>query len=402
MKDFVSIIYLRTPAQEDGVALLKRCDADGYVLPGRNRWVAILHAGEGLEMPAALRDANQGVLLHYFVAGSDGWGFELYQQGQRLISYGTESETTCNVDLVLELVGSIPANRATLQSLLNHPTRMPAAEVVAEAMGLPFYDALSQFDFMHESLDLYPEFRGAISCTRANRPRGRLVDAPTWRQFPAGLCGTAQQTRTASRKLVRQAWKDGSWDAALRAALYADESESELIVIEADRWFPDPSDEVWRMYWIADEISKASVSKSDEERVAKGERCERLILEGFQHFWFAIAMIRRIPYVGQRERGLTFGDFGKACFLHFLEWLPEFQKLGDRIVSHEREVSYVEADDCPLWADPFIFWLRGQGWSRSHDDIKRQYGGDLVRAMLDEGIIRRVKDRYAFEEDWKP
>jgi len=401
VEDFVSIVYLRTPAQEDGVALLKRCDAEGYVLPGRNRWVAILPSGDGLEIPDALLQANQGVLLHYFVAGEQGWRFAVYRQAVPLILYGTEAETSCNVDLLLELVGSVPANRATLQAMLNHPTRMPAAEVVAEALGLPFYDALSQFDFMHESLDRYPEFRGVISCTRANQPRGKLVASPTWRHFPAGLCGTAQQTRKATRKLVQQAWKDGSWDAALRAAHYVDESEAELIVIGADRWFPDPDEEVWRMYWLADELMNVS-GKSKEEVIKQGERCEQLILQGFRHFWFAIAMIERIPPVRLLERGLSFEDFGRACFLHFLEWLPEFQKLGDRIVNQEREVSYVEASDCPLWADPFLTLLRGQGWSRSHDDIKMLYGGDLVRAMLDEGIIRQVKDRYAFKEDWKP
>ena len=87
MSEFSESYHLEAGDQQAGIHLLRRAHLEGFVFPPQRGWVSIIPRSSFGQLPDALVQANQGVLLRYLLDEDAGWMLEVFTDPQLASHY---------------------------------------------------------------------------------------------------------------------------------------------------------------------------------------------------------------------------------------------------------------------------------------------------------------------------
>ncbi len=188
------------------------------------------------------------------------------------------------------------------------------------------------------------------------------MDAKHPLHVPECFFGSTPQTRQACNELVREAWTDGTWRAAIarRSFCSIDDHAGPIVVRSEDRGSPGYVDGEWNSPSATWQVNALLECPFDQYKLyeADPKRQSELFLEGIQHGWFVLALLegdqRYLPFLLQ---GLPGVSRSSTEFRHgvvrpmidgFFDWLPVLGTLNSRlaIVSRKNGVAFPGLAKC--------------------------------------------------------
>jgi hypothetical protein len=156
MREFSESYHLRAGALEDSAGLLASAGLAGYAFPAENGWASFVAEGTPFVPNDALREANEGMLLHWAYAG-DAWEFRLYEGSRLLYEYSCDwadgdirfSRGPSHVQLKRALGMDLAGLKGTAGQQIMQPESLKEiynlrpAHAFADALGLTHYANLA-------------------------------------------------------------------------------------------------------------------------------------------------------------------------------------------------------------------------------------------------------------------
>jgi hypothetical protein len=200
-------------------------------------------------------------------------------------------------------------------------------------------------------------------------------------QLPAFLYGTKKDTRAASRRICRQAWKAGTWKKVF-ADLQLIEFETKPGWIVVNRIMEKLSEPRvrWNMTWICESMRNLAREKRSYEKA------QRLNIEGMSSFWYTVAMLDQYADLGGPV-GTHIVEWRIELLKQYVNWLPELVGLAKHFV-HELMVNM----DGKLparhqWYANIVTCAREVGFDLHWGQVIDAYEWDIITALLDKSII---------------
>jgi hypothetical protein len=446
MSNWSESYHLRSDDQAAGVALLQRAGLSGFVYPPANGWVTLFAEGAPFNLNRELVKANEGALLYLWFAEDGGWGFAL-ASGPRVVSaYACRWENGVSVSagklrlgaLCSELAAlGLPGDlRDTLEPLLlsvteenlfsfNAEDPAPQRHEFAGLLGVTNYEYFT-YDALVEEADeeelagegvifvegerkrppksAGPRFPPFLRLFRAEEEPEAAVQKPqapaVTLLFPRILHGDAATVKRAWKKVVKQAWRAGSWGDLLTRLEMVPFHELPGPVCVAWSNLPGTlraGDAVWRAYWLGEVLKDVAIRDRDAPDVDKMDRLDTLMLAGMEHFWFTLGLLE--PYNGSFNlahwrRRRPSEDVQRDYVRGFVRWLPEFMAIKNRLGDNWFGDPTTHTD----WTHNIEVTVRQAGLAHGKKG-GGFYAGDLVRGLLRDGIITPDGDRYRLRGD---
>jgi hypothetical protein len=457
MSNWSESYHLRSDDQADGVNLLQRAGLSGYVYPPANDWVTLFAEGAPFNLNRELVKANEGALLYLCFAEDGGWGFAL-ASGPRVVSaYACRWENGVSVSAGKLRLGALcgefaalglPGDlRASLEPLLLSVTEenlfsfsaedpAPQRHEFAALLGVTNYEYLTYDSLVEEADEEELAGEGVVS-VEGNRKRPRAPAGPRFPPFlrlfraeeeperaamhkpqapavtflfPRILHGDAATVKRAWKKVVKQAWKAGSWGDLLTGLEMVPFHELPRPVCVG--WLHGPArlhtgDAVWRMYRVGETLKDVALDDRDAPDVEKMERLDTLMLAGAEHFWFILGLLENSCgsfNLGHWPRRRSEEDVHRDYPRAFVRWLPELLKIRDRLGNN----TFGDVNVPPMdWSFNIQVTVQLAGLGAlegvvtdvrdlAHAPVR------LVHALLREGIIEPDGDRYRLRGDAGP
>ena len=420
MSEFTETYHLRSDQQLIGLELLDRAGLHGYVFPPQDGWMMVLAEGrlfaDNLELVTHNRQSD--VLMRIIYAEDHGWFCEFFAGPQRAAaiqqSWDTHRDFKLTEDFV-NVVSSLLDLTAEQQQELNRA-------VEAIAAGSEGIEAVNRFarviqlgdDFRNNSYDQVaaeyneqsPDFAGAReilpnrSFASKSNPLNPNRELPEY-LFPRALYGDQATTRRAIRKMVKQAWKQGSWLPVVQEADLVPFSDFPgEIYIEACPMYLKPQAPAWRLYDFNRALMDACTPTPGSSDLADREKRYRtMISEGMTYLWFTIGLLnsdlRKFSLV--RDRG-HYEEVCREMLVAYVRWLPEIQLLAPRI----RNMSSFISTRQEVWSNNLAHVAAIAGWEFDSEIFQEQFGSRNLAYLLHEKVIVPVGDRYEVSPQYHP
>ena len=201
--------------------------------------------------------------------------------------------------------------------------------------------------------------------------------------FPRCLYGTKQVTRAASRKMCRQAWREGTWESVFAGLEMVPFQENAGWIVLTHGWSRLPEPRLrWNLNWTSEDLMNLAGKDQDWEKQ------HALNIEGMNSLWYAVAMLGHRPGFcnNGNENANEWYRTMVQCYVH---WLPEFCMLADYFVPDEL-ANNRELFTCD-WASVILWCTHQLGTTIPLGQIT---DGDIVTALLDLSVVERDGDRY--------
>jgi hypothetical protein len=205
------------------------------------------------------------------------------------------------------------------------------------------------------------------------------------------------------RRASQAAWKAGNWsstDAGEQLSVLKGRGPI-VICNDALPWRSQRTEQLWQLNWIA-EVAPASPDSLQVE----WEKQLDLVLSGMRRLWFTVGMLAR-GYAGfyfTSHRSLfASGDYSEHAIdtvlvpwlERYVAWLPELLMLQDRFVRADRHVGLSSLHGSAWFSIGLLIahhcGLVSEGQFQS---LSATPSESLVDALMDDGVIRRVGDRF--------
>ena len=244
--------------------------------------------------------------------------------------------------------------------------------------------------------------------------------------WPALMFGSEPVVRSRLKRFVRQMWDSETWDALFaETEMVADDGVQDVLIGPYELEIP-AAESAWRFYELDRAIHNAS-ARSKVGRLERADRAKEVLCQGMNNLWFAIGMLNR-------EHLYTFDLLNRvelpslSCDLldRFVAWIPEFEKLESRFFdqsalsrrlfdhnARERARQRCSPEESevllrcqklttgPSWSYRVGELAIAAGWSFDGQELYVDNNGEIVRVMLEEGVIERVSDRYRVTEAFR-
>lgn len=203
--------------------------------------------------------------------------------------------------------------------------------------------------------------------------------------FPRCLHGDHRSVRTAWAKVMRKAWKDGSWDRALIDMDFCSVHSLPGQIMTREFRYGKAKESHWRMYWIGQLLCDTTCYASGD-RMANVERMDHLIGDGMRWFWIALGLLETNGSIfleaWPRRRPLV--DVKQGIFSGFVSWLPQLAELGKRY----------DFDEYPWWIGNILHMAPERCGFTSYADFVARYGVNVIQALLETQAIEAHPDGF--------
>lgn len=205
--------------------------------------------------------------------------------------------------------------------------------------------------------------------------------------FPRCLFGKKQATRAASRRMCRRAWKDGTWESVFADLETIPFEEVSGWVVYSYRLSRMPWPKLrWNFFGIAEDIYNFAEDETGREKAHK------LNVEGMSSLWYTVAMLDSSADMSLAFDQATANQQRRSLLTRYVYWLPELSSLDDNFL-HE-DLICMRDDFVGEWGRTMIGCIQGLGVETNSVQIRQEYKGDIIRALLDLSVIAADGDRY--------
>lgn len=214
--------------------------------------------------------------------------------------------------------------------------------------------------------------------------------------WPSEFRGTAQSVKRKAKRMFRDAWQHQSWDAVLSWIALEDVTRTDCDICLRRHRLLSSNATVWRLYMLADQLKDHCRTVFNTENISSEEvdafdhKYVSFIGDGMKHLWFTAGML---------EPNGIFGTGSRHCaqvgFAWFVYWLPELSNLQLRLtVDLPSTLQRSFGLETVGWASRICQIACNFGCEINALNISDDYGGDVISALLGEGVIERDCDRY--------
>lgn len=442
MSEVSETYNLRTTDQHTAFALLTAAGLRGFVYPPVNGWVTIVIDDWPGKVPPTLIAKNTCSLVRYLFVEDLGWQFTIWNGPQRVIHYECRWDEgvlaiTDEQLAMSEVERFFSLDTGVLREILYPRTEdlsfpLPPLRFL-EITGLPNCQ-WSSYNYLIEDYDKTDaEFAGilhvdgTISSARQVQGPATAISArlrkALW--FPDSLRGDDATVRNVWSKIIRNAWKSGTWSDALSNLDYESAAEEVPNIISTPDRFGRPSGVgYWRPYWIGllfDQVFLNDLGRPPEVR----ERFDSLVLEGLQYFWFALGILETDALFSSVTCGMqsvTRSPEERNCVYleKYLLWLHELVTLRPLMWNDWSAIEVPSADDSvrehpspssgtvDAFALSHTFWVRNlldlcyqsgrakptSGKAATLLELATKHRCDIIAMIMDLNLVRREGEEF--------